>query len=178
MHRIVKAIASLQEHLETLARTPQEYRPKQCPRCGLAGLWGHGHYQRKADRERGELNPIRIPRFLCRGCRGTCSRLPSCIAARRWYAWSVQQGVLMSLLCGSSLAQCARQWVQGPAVRTIRRWWRWLRERHESFAFHLRAHQPEWGRAVQWEEFWQRALREQPLRELMAYLDHQGLSVP
>jgi hypothetical protein len=60
----------------------------------------------------------------------------------------------------------------------MRRWWRWLRTRHEPFAFHLRTHQPEWGRAAQWREFWQRAMQDEPLRELMAYLDGQGVSVP
>lgn len=179
MFRIVKAIATLQEHLEKWALTPQDYRPKQCPRCGLAGLWGHGHYDRKADRGTGTLNPIPIPRFFCRGCRGTCSRLPSCIAPRRWYLWSVQQAVLMSLLCGISLDECATRWASlGPAASTMRRWWRWLRTHHELFSFHLRTHQPEWGRAAQWREFWQRALQDEPLRELMAYLDGQGLSVP
>jgi hypothetical protein len=60
----------------------------------------------------------------------------------------------------------------------VRRWWRWLQARHDQFAFHLRNHQPEWGRAAQWQEFWQQALQEEPLRELMAYLDGRGLTVP
>ena len=121
MHRIVNAIATLQAHLEKWAHTPQDYRPKQCPHCGLAGLWGHGHYDRKADRDPGTLNPIPIPRFFCRGCRRTCSRLPSCIAPRRWYLWSVQQAVLLCLLSGISLEECATKWAHlGPAPSTMR----------------------------------------------------------
>ena len=88
----------------------------------------------------------------------------------------MQAAVLLSLLCGASLRECAA--VCGRARSTVRRWWRWLKERHERFAFHLRCQWPEWGRASQWQEFWQRCLREQPLRESMAWLDRQGLVVP
>lgn len=176
MLRLVPLIDSLQEHLETLDRTPSVYRPLQCPKCGLAGLWGHGHYERKADRDTGELNPIPVPRFFCRGCRATCSRLPSCLPPRRWYGWSLQAAVLLSLLSGASLRECAA--TSGRARSTVRRWWRWLQECHQLFAFHLCSHWPEWGRAGQWQQFWQRCLQEQPLRETMVWLDRQGLVVP
>jgi transposase-like protein len=180
MLRIVPLIASLQEHLDKLLCTPEDYRPRQCPRCGLAGLWCHGHYTRKADRQSGKLNPIPVPRYYCPGCEGTCSRLPSCIAPRRWYLWSVQQAVLLCLLSGTSLRKCADTLacLLGPSGSTVRRWWRWLQARHDQFAFHLRNHQPQWGRAAQWQQFWQLALQEEPLRELMAYLDGLGLTVP
>ncbi|VAW89774.1 hypothetical protein MNBD_GAMMA18-1356, partial [hydrothermal vent metagenome] len=46
---------------------------------------GQRLHLRKADRE-GEdglyLDPAPIPRFYCRRCQATCSRLPSCIAPR------------------------------------------------------------------------------------------------
>lgn len=176
MLRLVPLIASLQEHLESLDRTPNVYRPLRCPQCGLAGLWGHGHYERKADRDTGELNPIPVPRFRCRGCRATCSRLPSCLPPRRWYLWSVQAAALLSLLSGASLRECAS--TSGRARSTVRRWWRWLQQRQELFAFHLCSHWPEWGRAGQWQPFWQRCLQEQPLRETIAWLDRQGVLVP
>lgn len=178
MMRIVPLIASLQQHLDELERNPQRYRPSRCPRCGLAGLWSHGRYQRKADRDTGDLNPIPVPRFRCRqrGCRRTCSRVPSCLPPRRWYLWCVQATVLICLLEGVSLRECAR--TCGRARSTVRRWWQWLQGNHERFAFHLRNRWPEWGRAAQWQEFWQRALAQEPLRELMAWLDQQGLIVP
>jgi hypothetical protein len=171
----------LEQHLETLSSDPDKYRPTRCPTCGLGGLWCHGHYERKADRT-GELNPIPVPRYRCgkeKGCGKTCSSLPSCIAPRRWYLWLVHQLVLLCLLAGESLESCATKFANlGPAVSTMQRWWRWLKARHLEFSFHLRGLQPEWGRATQWREFWRRAIDEKPLRELMAYLAHQGLIVP
>ena len=85
MARIVSGIATLHQHRETLRHDPELYRPSACPHCGLGGLWAHGFYPRKADRTpRSTENPVLIPRFLCRGCHRTCSRLPACIAPRRW----------------------------------------------------------------------------------------------
>ncbi len=176
MLRIVPLIVSLQHHLDELARAPAVYRPPQCPQCGLARLWGHGHYDRKADRGSGVLNPIPVPRFVCRGCGGTCSVVPSCVPPRRWYAWSQQAAVLLSLLSGTSLRECAD--TCGCARSTVRRWWQWLRHRHEQYAFHLRSHWPEWGRAGSWQQFWQIALAQEPLREVMAWLDRHGVVVP
>jgi hypothetical protein len=176
MLRIVSLITSLQQHLDKLERAPATYRPPRCPHCGLAGLWGHGHYDRKADRNTGKLNPIPVPRFVCRDCGGTCSRVPSCLPPRRWYLWSVQAAVLLNLLSGASLRECAA--TSGRARSTVRRWWQWLQQRHEQLAFHLRSHWPEWGRAGSWREFWQLALAQEPLREVMAWLDRQGVVVP
>ena len=145
----------------------------------MGGLWAHGCYERKADRDTGELNPVAIPRFLCgrkAGCGRSCSSLPSALPPRRWYLWIVQAVALLSLLSGASLRECAA--VSGRARSTVRRWWRWLKERHDLFAFHLRSHRPEWRRVSQWQEFWLRCLREQSLRESMASLDRRGVVVP
>ncbi|MBK9442558.1 MAG: hypothetical protein IPN53_15175 [Comamonadaceae bacterium] len=30
-------------------------------------------------------NPVPILRYLCNACKHTCSRLPACIAPRRWF---------------------------------------------------------------------------------------------
>lgn len=183
MRRIVPRVASLQEHLHRLSEKPEEYRPAKCPQCGLARPWRHGHYERKGDRDRGRLNPVPVPRFVCArkgGCQATCSTVPSCLPPRRWYLWGVQQAVLVCLLAGMSLRRCADTvgCILGPSGRTIRRWWRWLEARHGLFSFHLLDRESEWGRAVHWTDFWRRALAREGLHGLMAYLDHQGLIVP
>jgi transposase-like protein len=179
MQRIVPAILSLQQHCDALERQPVIYRPSACPHCGLARIWCHGCYARKADRRpelSGCLNPILIPRFFCQGCRQTCSRLPECIAPRRWYGWAVQQGVLLWLLGGGSLHQAAAQ--GGVDRHTVRRWWGWLRDRSETFSFWLRSRFPELGRAVDGGEFWQLCWQIMPLSGAMAWLDREGVVVP
>jgi len=90
MRRIVVGITSLEQHLQTLRQNPEVYRPQSCPDCGFGRLWVHGSYGRKADRigvGESNLNPIPIPRYRCADCKGTCSRVPECIAPRRWYSW-------------------------------------------------------------------------------------------
>jgi hypothetical protein len=122
------------------------------------------------------MNPIPVPRFFCQGCRQTCSRLPECIAPRRWYGWTVQQVVLLWLLGGGSLHQAA---VQGGVDRqTVRRWWVWLRERSEAFGFWLRARFPDLGRAVDFSRFWRGCLAAMPLSRAMAWLDRDAVAVP
>jgi len=179
MPRIVPAIATLEQHFKALQEQPQTYRPACCPSCGLGGLWAHGGYTRKADRDTGELNPIAIPRFVCgrkSGCGRTCSVLPECLSPRRWYDWAAQAAVLTVLLNGASIRACAQRLRR--ARSTVRRWWRRLQERHESFAFHLRSHWTELGRASSWCELWKHCLVQRPLREVMAWLDRQGVLVP
>jgi hypothetical protein len=65
MYRIVPAMANLEQHLQTLILNSELYRPVNCPQGGRAKPWCHGHFERKADRVRGVLNPIPVPRFLC-----------------------------------------------------------------------------------------------------------------
>src|SRR5690242_10940722 len=103
MLRIVPLVASLQEHLDRLARKAEDYRPAGCPKCGLARPWGHGHYDRKTARATGCLDPVPVSRFVCGrkgGCGATCSTLPSYLPPRRHYLWSVQMAVLVCLLSG------------------------------------------------------------------------------
>jgi transposase-like protein len=179
MQRIVPAILSLQQHLDSLEREPLIYRPAVCPHCGLARLWGHGCYERKADRGSSgsrTLNPIPIPRFFCQGCRQTCSRVPECVAPRRWYGWAVQQVVLLMLLGGCSLRRCSAQ--SGFDRRTVRRWWIWLCGRGEEFGFWLRARFPELGRAADFSGFWQACWQTMPLSRAMAWLDRDAVAVP
>lgn len=179
MQRIVPAILSLHHHRDLLEREPVIYRPSACPHCGLAKPWGHGCYARKADRRpepSGSLNPVFIPRFFCQGCRQTCSRLPECIAPRRWYDWAVQQVVLLWLLSGGSLHQAAVQ--GGVDGHTVRRWWDWFQERSEAFGFWLRSRFPDLGRAVDFAGFWQGCLSIMPLSQAMTWLDREGVVVP
>ena len=179
MYRIVPGIASLQQHLETLSSHPQVYRPARCPHCGLEGVLIHGCYTRKAARNPsadGVSNPISIPRYRCRGCRRTCSRLPACVAPRRWCGWALQQSVLHGLLIGNSLRQCSVK--NHLDRRTARRWRRWLAERSETFSFWLRARFVELGRTVDWRSFWMRCFDCMSLREAMTCLDNDGVIVP
>jgi len=179
MFRIVSLITSLKQHLDYLASNLKSYRPPACPHCGFGRLWGHGCYERKADRSLpsgDSLNPIPIPRFLCTGCRHTCSRLPECIAPRRWYDWALQQVVFLMLLKGSSRYQCSQ--VCGVTRSTVGRWWNELCERTQEFELFLRSRFPELGRTVNFEDFWQRCLQIMPLSRAMAFLDQDGVVVP
>ena len=178
MDRIVGSIASLAGHLVAVVTDAELYRPEACPHCRCAGVWHHGRYHRKADRmaSAGEsLNPVPVLRFLCRACARTCSRLPACIAPRRWYDWAVQQAVLVLLLGGMSLHGCAR--CSGLERRTVRRWRDWLGERGEQFAFFLRSRLPELGRAADFESFWRNVIDELSLQQACALLDRE-LIVP
>ncbi|MBN6739336.1 hypothetical protein JKG47_02035 [Acidithiobacillus sp. MC6.1] len=151
MSRIVAGISTLKHHRDALAQDPERYRPVQCPHCGLGHPWHHGHYTRKADRTvSGRENPVPIPRFFCRSCGHTCSRLPSCIAPRRWYGWALQQMVLLLLWTGLSFYAIRSLPplldTLPPCRSTCRRWWRWLAGRSISFESALRSAFPELGR--------------------------------
>jgi transposase-like protein len=178
MDRIVSSITTIEHHCNAISQTPEAYRPPCCPHCGLKVLWRHGYYYRKADRGRqGEasLNPVPICRYCCSGCRRTCSRLPLCIAPRRWYDWVVQQGVLLLLLSGYSLHRCSRCTCFDR--RTVRRWRDWLNSRTDTFAFFLRNRFPEWGRSAEGADFWRTVLSQMPLANVMAWLD-RDLIIP
>ena len=177
MHRIVASITTLDQHLEAVGATPERYRPQACPHCRLGGLWRHGCYYRKADRSAGgeSCNPVAVLRFLCRQCLRTCSRLPLCIAPRRWYDWAAQQAVLALLLAGCSVHRCARCTCR--ARRTVRRWRDWLDARGEHFAFVLRSRFPELGRLPDRNSLWRHMVNVMPLAQAMAWLDRE-LIVP
>jgi hypothetical protein len=172
MQRIVASVTTLDRHLEAVAKGGDHYRPQACPHCRLAGLWGHGCYHRKADRSAGSgasRNPVPVLRYLCRGCLRTCSRLPLCIAPRRWYDWAVQQVVLALVLAGCSVHLCCR--CTGRARRTVRRWRDWLGRRSETFAFFLRSRFAQLGRTAEDASFWRNVLAGMSLAQAMAWLD-------
>lgn len=177
MDRIVGSIGCLAEHVIAVVSDAELYRPQACPHCRRAGVWRHGHYHRKADRRVGDesLNPVPVLRFLCSACARTCSRLPACIAPRRWFDWVVQQAVLVLLLGGMSLHGCARR--SGRDRRTVRRWRDWLHERGEQFALFLRSRWPELGRVADFASFWRNVIDELSLQQAVVWLD-RDLVVP
>jgi len=179
MNRILGTITTLDHHLVEIANGGDAYRPANCPHCRSGGLWHHGCYHRKADRSavgsEPRPDPVAILRFLCNACLRTCSRLPACIAPRRWYDWTMQQVVLLLLLAGVSLRQGCLQ--SGCARSTLRRWRDWLHERADSFAFFIRSRFPELGRGSDFTAFWLQVMNELSLAQAMAWLD-KDLIVP
>ncbi len=177
MDRIVATITTLPQHFDAVQREAMRYRPVRCPKCGLGRLWGHGRYWRKVHRHPGsgehELAPV--PRFRCNGCGGTCSRLPACIAPRRWHGWQTQQDALCTLTESQSVRAAAR--VAKVCRSTVRRWRDWLVLRAEIFAFHLKSHFPDWARVPDLVAFWRETLVGRSLQEAMATLDSH-LTVP
>ena len=123
MALILPGVLSLSQHVDTLRKEPESYRPKRCPRCGHAILWCHGCYTRKSD-PTGVLNPVSIPRFFCPSpdCRSTCSMLPECIPPRSWYLWQVRQVVFLLLLTGNSLNATVASNGSLAGRQTIQRW--------------------------------------------------------
>ena len=179
MPRIVPAIDTLGQHLHHLEHHAETYRPERCPHCDRAGLWCHGDYFRKADREGTEgiyLAPVPIPRFICPHCQRTCSRLPSCIPPRRWYLWCCQQLALTLLLGGRSIRQVAKQCQ--PARQTLSRWLQWLNDAFELHAFHLRSRYPDLGRHTSRVSFWLAHFTCRSLAKAMTQLDGDGVVVP
>lgn len=177
---ILSGIESIGQHVYHLNNHPEDYRPSQCPSCGMSGgLHRHGTYGRKADRENNgaqQLNPVPIPRFLCRHCGSSCSTLPACIPPRRWYLWAVQQLVLQLFLAGVSLRDCSRRVM--PDRRTIGRWKEWLHARFSRHAAALRSSLPELGRTSGMTEFWDSCLGLMSLSETMDRLHRHGEVVP
>jgi len=181
MSRIVPNILTLEQHIHAINTDPHRYRPPCCPHCGYAVLWGHGSYTRKPDRglnSGGSLNPVAIPRFICShtDCGKSCSRLPECIAPRRWYLWIVQQQLLLGLLGGHSLHDLARQYA--PARSTLRRWRQWLMECFSQFHLRLVGVFPSCTHDGNWGSYWGRCLSKEKLSHLMAALDRYGVCVP
>ncbi|MCP4996577.1 MAG: hypothetical protein GY934_22805 [Gammaproteobacteria bacterium] len=179
MNRIVPDIDTLEQHIHEINHNSERYRPQWCPTCGFGGLWVHGSYDRYPDRgleSSGRLNPVPIPRYRCDQCGVTCSRLPSCIAPRRWYIWKVQQQVLLAVLLGESIRSVSRRFM--PGRHTIRRWLTWLYCHDQSYRFSLASDFPWLERMPEWSSYWYSAMTTVSLDNLMTCLDNQGVTVP
>lgn len=179
MPGIVAGILSLTHYVASFEDMLKACRLKPCTHCGQSVLWLHGCYARKADRlsRAGEsLNPLRIQRFLCPHCQRTCSVLPECIPAHRWYVWQVQQVALLLVLSGKSCCAVAKQAM--PSRHTLKRW---LARFKEQFHFHKEAlchHNALWGREATWTGFWQTVLKQMPLSSAMRLCHVAGVAVP
>ena len=175
MFRILASITTLEQHLAAVATNREIYRPLCCPHenCGAARLRHHGCYFRKADRSTTDptksLNPVPVLRFLCCTCKRTCSRLPACIAPRRWFGWVMQALVLLMLLAGNSVRQCSEGSCR--ARSTVRRWRDWLNLRGDTFTFWLRSRFPELGRNPDAPSFWRDVMQNMTLMQAMACCD-------
>lgn len=179
MRAIIPGITRLLQHLTEIKQNPESYRPSNCMGCGCCGLWRHGSYERKSDRESKNsptLNPIPIPRFYCPHCRHTCSVLPECIPPRRWYLWEVQQTVLLLLFSGLSATAISQS--HAPGRRTIRRWLRSLRERFIEFSACLKSKYSALGYQSDFTPFWQDCFERLGLAKAMLFLNHQGIMIP
>jgi transposase-like protein len=176
---IIAGISSLIQYIETLKTEYKLYRLEKCLCCGKASPRLHGCYPRKADRSRkpGEsLNPILIQRYLCSGCRRTCSVLPECIPPKRWYLWDVQQVALLLLLSGKSLNAAAEEIM--PSRHTIKRWLTGLKEQLLLHKDVLCNHFIELGRTSNFIDFWKTFLKNNLLSTAMRLCHAAGVRIP
>lgn len=179
MRPIVPGIGTLAQHLKQIKEAPETYRPERCPHCGKAGVWCHGAYTRKSDRESradDRLDPVPILRFYCRHCRRTCSALPECIPPRRWFLWSIQQAAIVLWLAGVSVEKAAELVV--PSADTIWRWWSRLHACFSEHGFHLCRHFAKWGVYQSAKALWRAVLAELSLSQAMCLLHQSGVIVP
>jgi len=173
---ILAGIRSLHQHIKQLCAQPSDYEPEQCPHCNYSGLWQHGCYFRKSDREGAGLGLISIPRFLCSNCRRTCSTLPECIPPRRWYLWQLQETLILLLLQGQSFKAVSRLFL--PARSTLRRWWNRLKCQFHVHRDALLGRWSEFGKFSEFCPFWLVCLDKAPLSEAMLIISQYGQTVP
>lgn len=122
MRNIVPKIISLSQYLDIQHNNPNLLRPSCCPHCGDEVLWGHGCYERKANRKNviNIFDPILIHRYFCPRCHRTCSTIPECLPHNKWYLWDIQQIVLIFFLIGKSFAAIAKKTML--PRHTVSRW--------------------------------------------------------
>lgn len=171
---ILADVLSLAQHIATLSHEPQRYQSNQCAHCGRAKPWFHGSYPRKADRETGTMNPIRIPRFFCHHCHKTFSVLPECIPPHRWYLWVIQQAVLLKVLLGASIRAVSQCFT--PSRSTCRRWMQWLKEQFSTHRSVLVVRVPRWALCSETPQtFWPVVLAEISFDRAMLWSHQAGL---
>ena len=178
---ILADVMTLFTHAQLLAFLPDKYKPDQCPHCSAKGLWNHGSYSRKADKTKEgpnstSLNPLLIPRYLCSVCHHTCSTLPECLPARRWYQWSVQEEVIRYYLKGYSAYTINR--LVMPSIMTIYRWIHRFLDQFKVFEFHLKIQDTSLGYAENINEFWISCFDKNRLSHWMLLLNNEGVIIP
>lgn len=174
---ILPKIFSLLQHIDTLRKEPESYRPKRCPHCRHATIWCHGCYTRKSD-VNSTMNPVPIPRFYCPECEGTCSVLPECIPPRSWYLWEIRQVVFLLLLAGNSVGRTVAKNGSRACRQTVQRWWRRFLDCFSDYYFHLRNHFPWLGRHAELTGFWTNCFASLPLSTAMRILNDDRCTVP
>jgi transposase len=173
----VPDIITLTQHLYALKNNLNRYRAK-CARCGQVGLWCHGYYYRKPDRRRDvkSLNPIPIPRFICKHCGKTTSALPECIAPRRWYMWYIQQAALVQIISGKSLQMISK--TLSVSRSTCRRWFNRFKIRYLLHGATLRNYYPNLGYHGDFNSFWLACLKKISLSKAMLLCNQSGVNIP
>jgi transposase-like protein len=176
MQHIVANLNTLKQYLKAQKETPEIFRPERCPNCGKTGLWGHGSYDRKADRSSGVHDPVHISRFFCSHCHHTCSTLPEFMSPHRWYLWRIQQAAIVLVLAGKSIASVAKEIVL--SRHTVNRWMGRLKER---FRFHkdvLCQNLIDLGRTDDFAGFWSACFSKIPLSQAMLFCHIAGVNIP
>jgi transposase-like protein len=176
---ILPNFLSLFQYTFAINNTSEDNRPERCPYCGVSGLWCHGPYERKADRENSSdasLNPVLIQRYLCLTCRRTCSVLPECIPPRRWYLWEIQQKVLLLYLLGQSAYAIAKE--SSPSYKTIVRWFLRFNAQFRLHKDTLTIHFNALGQTSGIAEFWQVCFKKITLGSAMRLCHVAGVFIP
>ena len=176
---IVAGVTLLAAYLNALMTNPGLFRPPFCLRCGKAGLWGHGHYDRKSDYEnfgKHSLNPIPILRFYCKHCHRTCSTLPECIPPHRHYPWLIQQSVMLLFISGLNYRKISQE--VKPSRWTISRWFHRWQSKFSVHASHLRSLLPELGKTTEFNSFWKSVIDKFDLSGVMLRLNNAESIIP
>ncbi len=179
MSFILSDIITLRQHLDSLEKTPEYYKPKECPYCQEKIIWFHGCYYRKPDRmsdSEHSLNDIPVPRFKCAACQHTFSTLPECITPRRWYPWVIQQLCLELSLMGYSIRQLHHLF---PIARsTLSRWMHWSIHQFDDHRKNLCVSVAAMGYYTTHHTFWCHWFRTNTLSQAMVLIYRAGKCVP
>jgi hypothetical protein len=90
----------------------------------------------------------------------------------------VRQAIFLLLLSGNSLRRTDALNGSRVSRKTIKRWWRRLRDRHSILSLNLLPHFPCLGRHAGFTGFWQALLALRPLSSAMSLLHQEGVAVP
>jgi transposase-like protein len=176
MRNIVLNISEVNQYLKAQKEKSEALRPPSCPNCGKAGLWRHGHYNRKIASVTSNHEPVNIYRFFCPYCSKTCSTLPEYIPPRRWYLWKIQQMAATLVFAGKSFRAVAK--TTFPTRHTISRWIGRLKERFRLHRDALCQQFIDLGGIDDFVGFWSACLSKISLAQAMCFCNAQGVNVP